>query len=77
MRQSETHSNHEQPYTVPDFPALVTIPEIARALKLHKVTVRRLLGEKQLPGVKVGGHWRMRRGDLLNILQPSSESAAA
>ena len=35
-----------------------TVEEVAKALKLHPYTVRRLVREGKIPAFKVGGQWR-------------------
>jgi excisionase family DNA binding protein len=35
-----------------------TVEEVARALKLHPYTVRRLCRERKIPAFKFGGQWR-------------------
>jgi excisionase family DNA binding protein len=38
---------------------LLTIEEIAAKLRVNLDTVRRLLRQKKLPGVKIGAQWRV------------------
>lgn len=40
---------------------VLTLKQLAEHLQLSERTVYRLLGRGQLPGFKVGGHWRFRR----------------
>ena len=47
-----------------DFPLIMTISEVAEYLGLHELTVRRLAREGQLPALKLGRQWRVKR-DLL------------
>jgi excisionase family DNA binding protein len=35
-----------------------TVDEVAKALRLHPYTVRRLCREKKIPAFKFGGQWR-------------------
>lgn len=35
--------------------------EVGKMLKIHPRTVKRLAGQGELPGFKVGGQWRFRR----------------
>jgi excisionase family DNA binding protein len=42
----------------------MTCEEAAAYLRLHERTVGRLLKQGELPGVKVGRQWRLRRADL-------------
>jgi len=47
-----------------EMPDMLTIAEVAKYLKLHELTVRRLAREGELPAFKVGRQWRIKR-DLL------------
>jgi nitrogen PTS system EIIA component len=40
---------------------VLTLRQLAEHLQLSERTIYRLLGRGQLPGFKVGGHWRFRR----------------
>ena len=59
---------------------LLTPEESAKYLKMHVDSIRRLLRSKKLPGVKVGGAWRIPRSSLDGMLgmqrrPPGSETA--
>jgi len=41
-----------------------TAEEIAKYLKLHLYTVRRLAREKKIPAFRVGGQWRFRKDEI-------------
>jgi excisionase family DNA binding protein len=41
-----------------------TAEEIAKYLKLHPYTIRRLAREKKIPGFKVGGQWRFDKSEI-------------
>ncbi len=43
---------------------LLTVPEVAALLKVHKATVQRWSRERGLPAVKIGKEYRIRRSDL-------------
>ena len=43
---------------------ILTLKEVAQYLKLAEKTAYRLAAEGKLPGFKVGGSWRFRRGDV-------------
>ena len=43
---------------------ILTIDEVAAYLKAGKRTVYRLAANGKLPAFKLGGTWRLRRGDL-------------
>jgi tagatose 6-phosphate kinase len=47
-----------------DMPDMLTIAEVAKYLKLHELTVRRLAREGELPAFKVGRQWRIKRDQL-------------
>ena len=41
-----------------------TAEEIAKVLKLHPYTIRRLSREKKIPAFKFGGQWRYRKDEI-------------
>jgi len=41
-----------------------TAEEVAKVLRLHPYTVRRLCREKRVPAFKFGGQWRFRKDDI-------------
>ena len=41
-----------------------TVDEVAKVLKLHPYTVRRLCREKRVPAFKFGGQWRFRKDEI-------------
>lgn len=43
---------------------IMTMKEVAEYLKINEKTAYRLASEGKLPGFKVGGSWRFRRGDI-------------
>jgi excisionase family DNA binding protein len=56
------------PLCVMDEDALLTPEESAKYLKMHVDSVRRLLRNDKLPGVKVGGGWRIPKKALDDML---------
>jgi excisionase family DNA binding protein len=45
-------------------PEILTLPEVARYLHVHRSTVYRLIWRGQFPVFRVGTDWRMRRDAL-------------
>jgi excisionase family DNA binding protein len=43
---------------------VMTIREVAEYLKLTEKTAYRLAADGKIPGFKVGGSWRFRRGEI-------------
>jgi len=43
---------------------IMTLKEVAEYLRLTEKTAYRLAAEGKLPGFKVGGAWRFKKGDL-------------
>ncbi|MBL8695930.1 MAG: helix-turn-helix domain-containing protein [Planctomycetes bacterium] len=43
---------------------ILTLPEVARLLKVAEKTVYAMAKRAQLPAFKVGGQWRFKRVDL-------------
>ena len=41
-----------------------TVEEVAKALKLHPYTIRRLSRESKIPAFKFGGQWRFNKIDI-------------
>lgn len=41
-----------------------TVEEIAKALRLHPYTVRRLSREGRIPAFKFGGQWRFKKEEI-------------
>jgi len=41
-----------------------TVDEVAKVLRLHPYTVRRLCREKRVPAFKFGGQWRFRKDEI-------------
>jgi excisionase family DNA binding protein len=48
---------------------LLTIPEVARLLKISVPSVRRLQQQRSIPFFKVGGRIRFERSDIVAYLQ--------
>ncbi|HKF35791.1 MAG TPA: helix-turn-helix domain-containing protein [Ktedonobacteraceae bacterium] len=46
------------------FDDILDADEVGRILKIHPRTVKRLASQGMLPGFRVGGQWRFRRGAL-------------
>ena len=47
-----------------EFIEAYTVDEVARALKLHPYTIRRLSREGKIPAFKFGGQWRFNKEDI-------------
>ena len=45
-------------------PSLMTIDELARYLRMKKVTIYKHAQEKKLPGFKVGSSWRFKKSTI-------------
>ncbi len=50
-----------------------TVEEVAKALRLHEYTIRRLCREKKIPCFKVGGQWRFRKDVIEKITKEQHE----
>jgi excisionase family DNA binding protein len=57
-------------------PALLTLTEAAAYLRVHRRTMTRLLQERQVPGVKIGRQWRVRKADLDAYVTPAVSTMA-
>jgi len=47
-----------------DIDEIMTIEEVARYLRLHELTVRRLAREGEIPAFKIGRQWRVKKALL-------------
>ena len=43
---------------------VVTVEELAKYLRIHPYTVRRLARAGKLPGFKIGGQWRFKKEEI-------------
>lgn len=48
---------------------ILTMHELANYLKLNEKTAYRLVAQGEIPGFKVGGSWRFRRGDIIEWIE--------
>ena len=55
------------------YPELLTTPEVEKILKMHKVTVLRLIRFKKLKAFKVGNRWRFLRSDIDEYIEKKQE----
>jgi excisionase family DNA binding protein len=54
---------------------LLTVPEVAAELAVHRRTVERLIADGQLRRVRVGRSSRIRRDDLAEFIRRNTEGA--
>lgn len=52
---------------------LLTVKEVAVYLRVGRVTVWRWCQQGTIPATQVGRNWRIRRDDLLNLLEKSPQ----
>jgi len=53
---------------------IMTIKEVAEYLKLKEKTAYKLVAEGKIPGFKVGGSWRFRKGEIEAWIKCKSRS---
>ena len=51
-----------------ELPHLLYATEAGELLRLHPVTIRRMIDRHEVRGVKIGGRWRIPREDVLAML---------
>lgn len=51
---------------------MLTAEEVAKYLRLHPYTIRRLAREGKLPGFKIGGQWRFKKESFEKIYKQKS-----
>lgn len=61
--------------TIDEAPELLTVGEVATALRLSGATVRRLVHSGEIAALRVGGSIRIRRDDLAALLERPAEHA--
>ena len=49
--------------------ALLTIPEVASALRVSEKTIRRWIASETLPAAKLGAQWRVRSRELQDFVR--------
>lgn len=67
-----TATNNANSANLSDLPEIVTVEEVATALRVHPRTLYRLWQKRELPGFRVGGAWRMRKADLLALMNSNA-----
>lgn len=58
--------------TTLDHDHLFTLTEVATSTRLHPETVRRMITDGRLPGVKIAGRWRVRAIDVDALRNPAA-----
>ncbi len=54
--------------------AVMTVPEVAEYLRITDIAVRALIRRGNLPAVKLGKSYRLRRVDVEALLMPNTAS---
>lgn len=54
---------------IPQRTQIMTVPEIAKYLGIHNMTVYRLIKDKKIPAFKLGGMWRTKKDFLDKYLE--------
>ncbi len=54
---------------------ILTLPEVARLLKVAEKTVYTMAQHKELPAFKVRGQWRFRREDIERWIEEQKKAA--
>ena len=50
---------------------ILTVPEVARLLRVPKSTIYKLVRRGELPGQKIGKHWRFMREHIRSLMGAS------
>jgi excisionase family DNA binding protein len=53
---------------------LLTVKEVAEILRVSQPTVLRMIGDGELPAIRVRSQWRIRHSDLDDYLQQGGSS---
>jgi excisionase family DNA binding protein len=73
MARNELHAAERNTTMISD--QVMTIGEVASALRLHKRTVWRLISRGDLKAVKFGAQWRIRQGAVEAMIRGEKQSA--
>ena len=65
-----------QRFSLPNDRELLSLKEVARFLPVTPRTVARWCRNGNILGVRVGGSWRILRGDLLSAVVPHPDAAS-
>ncbi len=52
---------------------IMTIKEVAEYLKVKEKTAYKLVADGKIPGFKVGGSWRFRKGEIDSWIKQQSD----
>ncbi len=55
---------------------VLTVDEVAKLLKLSKITIYRLIKTGEIPAYKVGASWRINKEDLENYIESKKKLRA-
>jgi excisionase family DNA binding protein len=50
-------------------PEIMTITQVAEYLQISEITTYKLVNEGQIPGFKIGRHWRVKKEDLSEFIE--------
>jgi PTS system nitrogen regulatory IIA component len=56
--------------------AMMTVRDVARYLRVHEITIYRMVNSGRLPAVRVGRVWRFRRDDIDRWLTTNGSGTA-
>jgi excisionase family DNA binding protein len=59
------------------FAAMMTVRDVARYLRVHDITIYRMVNSGRLPAVRVGRVWRFRREDIDRWLTSNGTGTAS
>jgi excisionase family DNA binding protein len=63
--------NRRAAAAIPASKTVMTLQETAEYLRVTRSTIHRLLKRNQIPGFKIGRHWRFRLEEIENLCSPS------
>lgn len=68
MPKLRDNANSVKSGTLADFPALLNLKEASAVLRVKPRALQHLLFQGRIPGVKIGGEWRLRRDEILALV---------
>jgi len=58
-------------------PSIMTLPELAKYIRVHKSTVYRMLKQNRIPAIKVGNQWRFKKDRIDRWLETDGLKVSA
>jgi excisionase family DNA binding protein len=68
MKFSRLRTRRAKSHNANSLPELLSVSQVAKALKLNPYSVRRYINQDILKAVRIGGVWRIKKSDLVDLI---------